>query len=180
MKNDDVVFEFTVPLEKFEDGLWVYHIKIPADVYKELNTEGIDRVLCYLNDHGPIHAGFMPAGQGVYFIMLNQKLVNSFGLMLGATINVRLLRDPSEYGMPLPEELEEMLIQDPEASYYFHALTRGKQRALIYIVGKMKKGETRAEKAAVIINHLLNRRGVMDFRELNEEMREASRFRRKR
>jgi uncharacterized protein YdeI (YjbR/CyaY-like superfamily) len=70
--------------------------------------------------------------------------------------------------MPMPEELEELLLQDPEGDMYFHELTPGKQRNLIYMVSKPKGVDTRIKKALVIVQHLKEVKGQLDFKMLNE------------
>ena len=73
--------------------------------------------------------------------------------------------------MPMPEELGELLLIDELGSQYFHALTPGKQRALIYQVAKPKREATRLRKAVGILDYLKSVRGKLDFKELNEFVR---------
>jgi len=65
-------------------------------------------------------------------ILLNRERCKKLGLVRGETIQVELQKDPSEYGVPMSEELPEVLDQNPEADVYFHKLTKGTQRTLIY------------------------------------------------
>ncbi|MBE62878.1 MAG: hypothetical protein CMB89_11005, partial [Flammeovirgaceae bacterium] len=62
--------------------------------------------------------------------------------------------------------------QDKLASEFFHDLTPGKQRNLIYIISKVKNTDSRINKALAIIDHLTERNGKLDFKLLNEKIKE--------
>ena len=71
----------------------------------------------------------------------------------------------------MPEELEELLKQDLEADKYFHALTPGKQRSLLFLVGKPKSPAIRLNKALGVAEYLKSRQGKVDLREVQVFMR---------
>jgi uncharacterized protein YdeI (YjbR/CyaY-like superfamily) len=85
----------------------------------------------------------------------------------GDQVEVMLEADLSKYGMPLPEEFEELLKQDTEGAHFFDKLTPGKRRSLIYLIGKPKNSDKRIEKALIVLNYLKTTRGKLDFKELN-------------
>jgi uncharacterized protein YdeI (YjbR/CyaY-like superfamily) len=118
----------------------------------------------------------MPRGDGTHFININKELRDQLKLRVGMEVTATLQKDESKYGLPIPEELQELLIQDPEGDRLFHALTPGKQRSLIYIVGKPKQSETRIKKAVVLIEHLKANLGKIDFKRLNEDMKAANKM----
>jgi uncharacterized protein YdeI (YjbR/CyaY-like superfamily) len=86
-------------------------------------------------------------------------------------VSVLLKKDESEYGLPMPEELQELLLQDEEGDRLFHALTIGKQRTLLYIVGSVKDTGKRISRALAIVNHLKATGGKIDYKKLNEAIR---------
>ena len=73
----------------------------------------------------------------------------------------------------MPEETSELMAIDEEGDKLFHALTQGKQRSLLYIIGKPKRSETRLQKAVVVLEHLKTWNGKLDFKQLNEDFRNA-------
>ena len=113
----------------------------------------------------------MPAGDSIYFIKVNKELRILNKLNLGQEINVAILKDESKYGMPLPEEMKELLTQDPEGENYFNQLTPGKQRGLLYLVGKMKSSNKRIEKSLIILGHLKEQCGQLDYKILHEDFK---------
>ena len=168
--------QFTATLAKFNSPLWGFHVKVPNDVTEHFLKENHKRIICTLNDKVTFQAALMPNKSGYHFININKENRDKLKLKLGAEVQVEIKKDKSKYGLPMPEELEELLNQDPEGDELFHSLTPGKQRNLLYIVGKPKRSETRLKKAVVVIEHLKANGGKIDFKRLNEDMKEANKI----
>lgn len=160
-------------LEKFDSNLWVFHIVIPEKEAKPF-IKGTDRrVVCTLNGTESFQCALMPGGPGVTFINLNKKIRDKLKLKLGSEVTVSLEKDNSEYGLPMPEELAELMKMDEEGSALFHALTPGKQRTLLHIVGSVKNSDIRIRRALAIVNHLKLTGGKINYKQLNEQMKNA-------
>jgi hypothetical protein len=108
-----------------------------------------------------------------WFILINQKHRQANQLKPGDEVEVTLTGDDSEYGMEMPDELMESLLQDSQAYDAFEKLTPGLQRNLIHFVSQVKSSEIRLRRAQVIIVHL-NMHKKPDFKTLNQEMKEAN------
>ena len=159
-------------LEKYENNLWNYHLKVPKTVIEQMKKEKITRFMCSLNQGKQFHASLMPAGEGVFFIKINKELRRDHKLMLGDDVHVSIEEDKSKYGMPLPDEMEELFLHDPEGDHLFHQLTPGKQRSLLYLVVKIKSKEKRIEKSFIILEHLKEQKGSLDFKILNRDFKD--------
>jgi hypothetical protein len=156
------------PLIKLDSSVWSYAIAVPAAFANQF-IEGEDRrVICTLFESYKFPCGLMPDGHGDFFININKEIRTKFKLEPGTEVSFTLEKDKSKYGMPMPEELGTILEMDSEVDKYFHALTPGNQRNLIYIVAKPKNSDTRLRKAIVITEFLLNNQGKLDFKMLNE------------
>lgn len=164
--------EYRTTLEHFQNSpLWGYHLPIDTAVAEQF-IEGNDRrVRCTINGQETIQAALMPHKLVGYFIMTNKKLVTKLGLQAGAAVELILEKDTSEYGMDMPDELRELLNQDEDGSEYFHALTPGKQRSLIYIVAKVKNTNSRLNKSLAIVHHLKEFKGKIEYKALNETIK---------
>jgi hypothetical protein len=163
-------------LEIFERAttLYYHHVIIPNDVVAKFDAlPSKRRVLCTLNDEMTIHSSLIPNGKDQFFIMLNKKIRDKLFLRKGSIVQVSLLPDKSEYGMPMPDELHECLMQNQEGEKVFEGLTPGKKRSLIYVVSKVKSPNLRMRKAIVIVTHLATH-GALDYKVLNAEMKEAN------
>ena len=157
----------------FDDNAlyWELHIPIPPDIFEKLHKEAKDkRVVCMLNRNFSFHCAMLPKGT-FHYILLNREISKKLNLHLNDDVEVELVKDESKYGMALSEEMEEVFLSDPEGSDLFHQLTPGKQRSLIHIVNKFKSSQLRIEKSFVILNHLKNRNGILDFKGLNADFK---------
>jgi uncharacterized protein YdeI (YjbR/CyaY-like superfamily) len=54
----------------------------------------------------------------------------------------------------MPEELSEVLCQDPDADAVFQNLTDGNKRGIIYLVTLLKTSDKRIERALIIAEKL--------------------------
>ena len=129
--------QFTTILENFDSNLWGHHIRVPDEVAAHFLKDKNRRVVCEINKSINFQCALMPKGDGTFFINLNKERRKKLGLREGTEVHVALERDNSKYGMPMPEEMKELLELDEEGSKLFHALTAGKQRSLLHIIGKV-------------------------------------------
>ena len=97
--------------------------------------------------------------------------LDAIGIVAGDTVDVLLERDESKYGLPMPEEFEEVLKQDPEGDEMFHALTAGKQRSILYQLSKPKDIDLRIHQALLIVEHLKTNEGKIIDKLLYEELK---------
>lgn len=164
---------FTAVLESGDTALYQTHIEIPAKVAAKVTSPTNKRVVCTLNHDHTFQAGIMPLGQGRLMIMINAVMRKKMKLKVGDEIIVTLQKDESEYGLPLPVEFEELLKQDEVGNELFHKLTAGKQRTLLYIIGKPKSPDLRIRNGIVVLQHLKNHSGVINYKQLNIDMKNA-------
>jgi hypothetical protein len=163
--------EFDALLENFNTRLWTWHVKVPEAVAKAF-AEGNDRrVVCTLNGSVEFQCAIMPAGEGVFFINLNKQLRDKLKLKEGSRVRVSLCKDESEFGLPMPQELDELLQMDEEGRRLFMALTPGKKRNLLYITGQPKTPDGRLRRAVIVVDHLRKMGGKINFKLLNEALK---------
>lgn len=162
------IFEST--LENFNSALWHFHVPVPDATAMELIEADNRRIIFQINENEPSHAALMKT-KDYWFFLLNKNQCVKFNISENDKIRVTLEKDRSEYGHFMPEELKVMLDQDEEGAQYFHQLTKGKQRSLIYLVGKVKNLDSRINKALAILSHLKEVKGQLDFKKLNEKIK---------
>ncbi len=159
-------------LEKLDSAVYSLHLKVPNEIAAPFIEGTNRRIICTLNDQEKIHSSFMPLGNGDWYILMNESLCRKLKLSLNDSVSIKIEKDHSEYGMDMPEELSELMMQDDLGSEYFHKLTPGKQRNLIYIVNNVKNPNGRLNKALAIIDHLKEFSGKLDFKLLNQKIKE--------
>lgn len=158
-------------LHKFQSPLWGFHAVVPEEVSTFFLNKDIKRLVCKINGEIEFPCALMPKGDGQYFINLNKEIRTQLRLEKGDQLHLELWPDKSKYGLPMPEEMEELLAQDPEADQLFHKLTPGKQRSLLFIIGKPKTSAIRLQKALATCEYLKSTGGNLKFPELNAYMR---------
>ena len=113
----------------------------------------------------------MGNGKGSYVISINKENREKADLCPGDRARVKLVRDNSKYGLPMPAELREVLSQDPDGKKLFETLTNGRQRSVIYYIGKSKDIDIRIRHALIIVEHLKNHAGKIDEKLLYRELK---------
>lgn len=119
------------------------------------------RVVCTINDGEPFQCALLPS-RGKFYIIVNKKKRETLGIAAGDKVDVELAIDESKYGLPMPEEFREVLDQDAEGDKFFHKLTPGKQRSLLYYLGNIKDIDQRIHQALLIVDHIKEHGKVID------------------
>jgi hypothetical protein len=167
----DDTFHFQSTLEESNNKLWGAHFRVP-DAVAGLFADGTDRrVVCILNEKIEYQCALLPRGDGSFLITVNKKTREKLKLQPGSALRVSLRKDLSEYGLPMPEELAELLAQDQEGHRLLHALTPGKIRTLLYIAGQPKTSDKRLQRALAIVEHLKKNAGKIDYKQLNLDLK---------
>lgn len=162
---------FKTTLEKFEDSLYPYHVKVPQDIYKSYAEAKIKRIIVNFNGGTPVHNAFLSKGGNIKYIKLNKITMKEGNLNVGDEVNVEIKEDQSRYGVPIAPEMEELLIQDVEGEMLFHKLTAGKIRSLLFKINSYKSSDKRIETSIVILEHLKGNGGELDWKMLNEAIK---------
>ena len=163
--------KFKTKLEQLESSIWGQHIKLPKKVSDTFLAEGSKRIICKVNEEFSFHGAIMPEGGGKYFVHFSKQNSKKYKLVEGQVLNIELLKDESKYGIPMPEEFQELLYQDIEGDKAFHGLTAGKQRSLLHLIGTVKSSDIRIRKGLIILNHLKSNLGKLDFKQLHQDFK---------
>lgn len=170
MKAAKGVITFEAELGKLSDEFGYHYIPVSRQVSDAFGFTGNSRrVVATLNGTITYQCALMPM-DGDFFILVNKKNRDRLGIIVGDIVHVELIRDESKYGLPMPEELREVLDQDAEGDRLFHALTAGKQRTLLYYIGKWKDIDRRIHYALTIVEHLKRNDGKL-VKELADELK---------
>jgi len=151
------------------------HVVIADDI-AACYIDGKDRrVICTIDGHLQMHAAIMFM-HDLKFIMISKVKLKSLSKDIGQQITIHLIKDASEYRMEFLDEMYEVFDTDPTAFDYFKALTIGKQRTLLYMIGNIKNADTRIRKSLIIADHLTVNKGKIDYKMLNEGFKNKSKF----
>jgi len=164
---------FSATLEKSKSKLWGSQIRVPKDAVSKLIEKSSRRVFCSLNGEPEYQCALLPVGNATYVISVNRNLLKALRLSVGQKVTVGLRKDESQYGLPMPEEFAELLRQDKEGDRLIHALTPAKLRTLLYIAGRGKDADQRIERSIIIVRHLKENAGKINYRQLGEMLRKG-------
>lgn len=171
---DPVIFDATI--SKFQSSpLWGWHFFVPEEIAEKFINGTNRRVICTINDELTLHCALMP-NKGTWFVLLNKDNIKKITLPENHIVSVQISKDISEYGMPMPDELYEVLLQDMQAYDFFHALTPGIQRSLMYLINKIKSTDIRIKKSLVIADHIVTNKGKINNKMLYEALRDYNKF----
>ncbi len=151
--------KFNTTIERSPETSGWHYLVIEKKTAEKLSfADQYRRVVCSINGAESFQCALMPSG-GKFYIIVNKKKRDGLGIVAGDTVRVELVIDESKYGLPMPEELREVLNQDPNGDRLFHALTAGKQRSMLYYLGNIKDVDKRIHAALILIEHLKNNEG---------------------
>jgi hypothetical protein len=174
MPRTSKTVRFTAQLSQSENEFGWHFLRLDAKSVAGLKFEEnvkSRRVVCTLNDSHTFQCALLPWTKGGFCIIVNKKIREKLGISHGSRVKVELAKDESKYGLPMPEEFEEVLKQDPEGDRLFHALTPGKQRTMLYSIAKIKDIDKRIHSALIMLEHLKENDGRIIYPELAEELK---------
>ena len=167
-----VKFKTVLTVATPESG-WHY-IPVARNIGDEFpKNGGTRRVLCTINNVETFPCALMPY-DGEFTIVVNKDRRKKLGLVAGDKITVVIIADESEHGMPMPEELEEVLNQDPEGQTAFQSLTPGKRRSMMFYIGKIKDVDLRIHTALIFVEHIKKNNGKVVYEQLTAELKRPS------
>ncbi len=171
MRAKDGEISFETQLGKLSDEFGWHYIAVSRAINDVFGFTGnARRVVCTLNGAVSYQCALMPK-DGEFFIVVNKKHRDLLGVIVGDILRIELVKDESKYGLPMPDKMREVLDQDPEGDRLFHALTAGKQRTMLYYIGKWKDVDRRIHYALTIVEHLKNNDGKIVNQVLGEELK---------
>jgi len=159
---------------KFETKIYIlehlvgmHYLEVPLDIVEKLGGKFKVRLICTVNGKLSFQCGLVALGNGNGYISINTSRMKKLEVKFKDKVFVRLEKDESKYGMPVSEELEELLKQDEEGNRRFNMLTPGKQRYIIHYVNTVKSSQLRINRAVLLITNLKKtKEGKESFREM--------------
>ena len=152
--------------------IYYKHLLVPNDIVEQIKAAGYKRLKVTMNDLVESYSALISDGEGQHFIIMNKENEKKLNINIGDKVNVHVQEDTSKYGMPMCPEMEELMRVDDEAVKYFDGLKPGVRRNLIYMASKPKSTDTRLVKSLIIMDYLKMKRGDLDFKELNQCMKD--------
>jgi hypothetical protein len=148
-------YRFDGIVERFPDGFKYFFVRVAFSVEELFGTRGSIRMTGKLNGID-IDRGLMPDGNGGHFIILGGELRKKAGLKLGSTAHFELWLHETPDDIVLPEEMEAAFEMEPEGRIMYEKMTPGLQRSVLTYITSAKTPETRAKRAAFLLERFLS------------------------
>ena len=129
----------------------MHYVLVPPEIRSQFAKKGVVRVVATIGNLEPFQCGLLPMRTGEGYLIVNRARQKKLGLLPGGQVDVSIEPDETQYGAPMPAELEAILEQDAEARAAFEALTDGKRRAVMYGVARVKGVEARIATAIKLL-----------------------------
>lgn len=146
--------KFTTRINKLEHLAGIHYLEIPKSIVKKLGGQLKLRLICTVNQSLSFQCGLMALGNGDAYISINTKRMKQLGVKNGDVVDLELVEDKSKFGMDIPPELQEILLQDDEGKRRFDLLPASKQRYIIYYVSLVKSSQLRIDRGLLLIGNL--------------------------
>lgn len=130
------------------------YLLIPNEIVMQLGGSFSIRLWCTANEKVKWQCGLTALGNGDAYISLNAQRLKQLKAKPDDEVTLSLEKDDSEFGLEVPEELKELLEQDPEGNKRFHQLVAGKQRFIIRVITSVKSSQLRVERTVTLIENL--------------------------
>ncbi len=138
------------------EGMAYYPLlDIPPEIAEPLlGKKNKVRVVIHFANGAKFHRAIQRNKNGEIFISLGKTTLKEADHFPGDEVEVWLEKDTSQYGMPMPEELEEVMNQDEEGRQRFEELNPGMQRSFLYYINTGKTVDTRINRSLQLIENL--------------------------
>jgi hypothetical protein len=153
------MIEFETDIQAI-DYLNYWFVEITPDILAQLpgrkeKGDFNQRLLITLDNKVQWQAGILALGEGSGLITVQKDRLKKIGKTLGDSVIVQLQKDESEFGVPVPEEIQEYWIQVPESKDRFDTLTPGMKRYILNHISTAKSPEKRLERTHFLMSNLL-------------------------
>ncbi len=154
MSKKESLIQVDTRVQLWDKDFLQLYVVIPGWSVKELTGGKMTRVICEV--HGiSFSCALRPLGkEGDFFIGLSKEKSKKARITEGMEVTVFLVKDESEFGFPMPEELNEVLEQDEEAKAIFSKIKPGKRRGWMHYVSSAKGIDTRIKRAFQIVEKM--------------------------
>lgn len=147
-------FNFTAQVKRFSMEGGMLYLELPNEASEPMRATGHKRWVCTIQDALTWHCGLLPTGEGTWFVVLSKAKMNEVEAHVGDWLHVDMEPDTSKYGMPLPEDLAELLADDAEFERKFDAMLPGKRRNAIHQIATAKSPETATKRILKLMQQL--------------------------
>lgn len=148
------VFEAEIIKEGNVNGAYVI---FPEDTFPLFGKKGHIKVKVVFDNRVSYRGSLASMGNGLHFLGVTMTIRKELGKKPGDSITVSIEPDNEVRTVEIPEDMESILREFPEAAETFNAMSYSHKREYVYWINGAKKTETRNRRLEKLIVLLLNK-----------------------
>ena len=153
MANPTSDMQFEAILEKHPE-MDASYLTFPFWVPEIFGTKGQVKVIATINDI-EFRGSLAPMGTGYHVLGIRKELRNKMGITFGDVVMVKLEPDLEPRTVTIPEDLNNLLIQEPALREKFQKMAYTHQKEYVQHLEDAKKPETRQRRLEKMKEKLL-------------------------
>jgi len=148
---------FTAPIIQHE-GMNAGYIEFPFSVEEVFGTRGMVKVKALFDGKAEYRGIMSNMGTGCHILILTQEVRGKLGKSFGDLVLVELEHDLEKREVLIPEYVQDLLTEYPEAQAFFEKLSYTHRKEYINWITSAKKEETHAKRMVLFIEKLLQKK----------------------
>jgi len=148
---------FTAPIIQHE-GMNAGYVEFPFSVEDIFGTRGMVKVKALFDGKAEYRGIMSNMGTGCHILILTQEVRRKLGKSFGDAVLVELEHDLEKREVLIPEDVQNLLAEYPEAQTFFEKLSYTHRKEYINWITSAKRDETRAKRVLVFIEKLLQKK----------------------
>lgn len=152
MKTDHIKFTATIIRHKDMNAAYV---EFPFTAEELFGKKGQVKVKAKFDDAVEYRGSLANMGQGIHCLGLTQAIRKELGKTFGDKVSVELWQDTEERIVEIPEDVQKILDENPEARDLLIKMSYTHRKEYIRWITEAKKSETREKRKLKMIEMIL-------------------------
>jgi len=157
MATSSSKISFTAPIIQV-DGMNAGYVEFPFSVEEIFGTRGMVKVKALFDGKAEYRGIMSNMGTGCHILILTQEVRRKLGKSFGDFVLVELEHDLEKREVIIPEDVQNLLTEHPEAFAFFEKLSYTHRKEYINWITSAKREETRAKRMIEFIDKLQNKK----------------------
>jgi hypothetical protein len=148
---------FTASIIQHE-GMNAGYVEFPFSVEEVFGTRGMVKVKALFDGKAEYRGIMSNMGTGCHILILTQEVRRKLGKSFGDSVLVELEHDLEKREIVVPEDVQNVLADYPEALAFFEKLSYTHRKEYINWITSAKREETRTKRMVEFIEKLLEKK----------------------
>jgi len=145
---------FTAKIMKV-DGMNAGYVEFPYDVEEVFGARGQVKIKAVFEGHVEYRGSLANMGMGCHILVLTKEIRSKINKTFGDMVSVDLEADKEIREVDIPEDVQSVLNENPEALAFFEKLAYTHRKEYIRWITDAKREETRLNRIETFVEKLL-------------------------